>query len=146
VFSQQENNQKVYKQLGSFFMEKGNKELALDYYKTALDHEKDDFGLYREVIDLEADAGNFEQVKRLSQNGLEVFPNQAWLYLMLGTSHNVLNDFNSAEEALLLGLDYLIEDPATEKKFHRQLAITYSGLNQTQKAKEALSKAEKLKK
>ncbi|MCC8359584.1 tetratricopeptide repeat protein [Salinimicrobium sediminilitoris] len=144
VFSEKENNLKVYKQLGTFFIEKGNKAEALNYYRTALEHEKDDFGLYRDVIKLEAEAANFEEVKLLSQEGLEIFPTQAWLFLMEGTAHNVLKDFKKAEEALLTGLDYLIEDPENEKEFYRQLAVTYNGLNQAQKAEEALKKAEKI--
>ncbi len=59
VFSEKENNRKVFKQLGTFFLEKGNKELALDYFTTALENEKDDFGLFKEVINLMAEAGNY---------------------------------------------------------------------------------------
>jgi tetratricopeptide (TPR) repeat protein len=144
VFSEKENNQKVYKQLGVFFKEKGNEELALKYFLNALDHEKDDFGLFRNVIELEVKAGNFEEIKRLAQKGLEIFPTQAWLFLMAGTAHNALNEFKQAEEALLTGIDYLIDDPPTEKEFQKQLALAYQGLNQIEKAEEALKKAEKL--
>lgn len=144
VFSEKENNKKVYKQLGTFFMEKGNEDLALNYFKNALEHEKDDFGLYRDVIRLEAEAGNFEEVKLLAQKGLDIFPTQSWLFLMAGTAYNALNEFKQAEEALLTGIDYLIDDPQTEKEFQEQLALAYQGLNQTEKAEEALKKAEKL--
>ena len=144
VFSEKENNQKVYKQLGVFFKEKGNEELALKYFKSALEHEKDDFGLFRDVIELEAEADNFEEVNRLAQKGLEIFPTQSWLFLMAGTAYNALNEFKQAEEALLTGIDYLIDDPQTEKEFQKQLALAYQGLNQTEKAEEALKKAEKL--
>ncbi len=144
VFSEKENNQKVYKQLGVFFKEKGNEELALKYFKSALEYEKDDFGLFRDVIKLEAKAGNFEEVERLAQKGLEIFPTQAWLFLMSGTAYNNLNEFKQAEEALLTGIDYLIDDPQTEREFQKQLAVAYKGLNQNEKAEEALKKAEKL--
>ena len=144
VFSEKENNQKVYRQLGVFFNEKGNEELALKYFKNALEHERDDFSLYRNVIELEFKSQNFEEVERLAQKGIEIFPTQAWLFLMAGTAYNNLSEFRQAEEALLNGIDYLIEDPQTEKEFLKQLVITYKGLNQTKKAEEALKKSEKL--
>ena len=146
VFSEKENNRKVFKQLGTFFLEKGNKELALDYFTTALENEKDDFGLFREVINLMAEAGNYEQVKSLSQQALEIFPTQAWLFLMTGTAEIRLKEFKKAETSLQEGLDYLIDDPETEKQFYRQLAEAYKGMNEMQKASEALKKAENLEK
>lgn len=146
VFSEKENNRKVFKQLGTFFLEKGNKELALDYFTTALENEKDDFGLFREVINLMAEAGNYEQVKSLSQQALEIFPTQAWLFLMTGTAEIRLKEFKNAETSLQEGLDYLIDDPETEKQFYRQLAEAYKGMNEMQKASEALKKAENLEK
>jgi tetratricopeptide (TPR) repeat protein len=144
VFSEKENNKKVYKQLGTFFVEKGNKELALQYFRAALEHEKEDFGLYREAIELETEAGNFENVKTLSEKALDIFPTQAWLFLMAGTARNQLQEFPEAKNILLTGLDYLIDDPAVEREFYRQLAVTYRGLNQNQKAEEALKNAENL--
>jgi tetratricopeptide (TPR) repeat protein len=145
VFSEKENNQKVYKQLGTFFMEKGNREVALDYFNTALENEKNDFGLFREVINLEAEAGNYDKVKLLSERALEIFPTQAWLFLMLGTSQNASGNFKEAENNLLMGLDYLIEDPELERNFFQQLAESYKGLNEPQKASEALKKAQNIK-
>ena len=146
VFSQKENNQKVFKQLGTFFLEKGNKELALNYFGTALENEKDDFGLFREVIRLQTEMGNFEQVEMMSQKALDIFPTQAWLFLMKGTAENKLKNFKKAELSLLEGLDYLIDDTETERNFYLQLGESYKGLNEMKKASEALKKAENLEK
>lgn len=145
VFSEKENNQKVYKQLGTFFLEKGNREVALDYLTTALENERNDFGLFREVIDLQAEAGNFEQVKVLSERALENFPTQPWLFLMLGTAQNAGGEYKKAEDNLQMGLDYLIDDPVVEKQIYSQLAVSYEGLKQPEKASEALKKAKNIK-
>ena len=143
VFSEKENNQKVYNQLGTFFLEKGNKDLALNYFSIALENERDDFSLYREVIQLQVEAENFSEVKKLSQRALEIFPTQSWLFLMTGTAQNKLAEYKQAEASLMEGLDYLIEDPVTEKEFYLQLAEAYKGLMEPQKASEALKKAQK---
>lgn len=146
VFSENEDNRKVYKQLGTFFLEKGNKEVALNYFTTALENERNDFGLFREVITLHAEAGNFEKVRTLSEEALESFPTQSWLFLMLGTAQNETGEFKKAEENLLNGLDYLVDGPEIEREMYRQLARSYEGLNQPEKASEALSKAGNIKK
>ncbi len=65
---------------------------------------------------------------------------------MTGTAENRLKEFKKAETSLQEGLDYLIDDPETEKQFYRQLAEAYKGMNEMQKASEALKKAENLEK
>ncbi len=56
-----------------------------------------------------------------------------------------LEDFKKAEEALLTGLDFLIDDPEMETEFYRQLAGHMMGLNQTQKAADFKKELKKLK-
>ena len=144
VFSENENNSKVYKQLGTFFLEKGNPEQALGYFRIAVDNEKDDFGLFKDVLILEFEAGNFAEVKKLSEQALEIFPSQPWLYLMNGKSLNKLSEFMKAQSVLASGIDFLIDDPVLEADFYRQLSEAHEGLNETAKASEYEQKALKL--
>ena len=145
VFSENENNTKVYKQLGDFFLEKGKKGPALEYYMTALDNEKGDFGLYKEVLRLQLENENYSEVEQVSSRALEVFPSQPLLYLQNATAQNSLGNFKKAEDALLTGQDFLIDDPKMESEFYSQFARTYGGLNEPQKAAEFERKAQELK-
>lgn len=145
VFSENENNTKVYKQLGDFFLEKGKKGPALEYYMKALDNEQGDFGLYREVIRLQLELQNFAEVEQVSAKALEIFPSQPWLYLQNAIAQNSLGNFKKAEEALLAGQDFLIDDAEMEAEFYRQFAVAYKGLGASEKAAEYEKRATELK-
>ena len=144
IFSENENNTRVYKQLGEFFLEKGKKEPALEYFLMALDNEKGDFGLYRKVIELQLEKENFSKVEEISSKALENFPSQPWLYLVNATAHNSLGNFKKAEAALLSGQDFLIDDPKMEAEFYRQFSRAYENLNLPQKAVEYNKKAQEI--
>ncbi|MGB7784898.1 MAG: hypothetical protein WBL27_02245 [Salinimicrobium sp.] len=145
IFSENENNTKVYKQLGDFFMEKGKKGPALDYYMTALNNESADFGLYREVIKLQLESQNFAEVAEVSSEALDIFPSQPWLYLSNAKAQNGLGNYKEAEDALLAGQDFLIDDPEMEAEFYRQFALAYAGLGAANKAADYEKRAKELK-
>lgn len=134
IFSETENNTKVYGQLGTFFLEKRKREQALKYFSLALETETDNFGLYKDVLQLQLEFGKYEEVNKLSEKALEIFPSQPLLYLYKGKALNKMQQFKEAEEMLLFGLDYLIDDPMLEADFYHELMETYNGLNKPEKA------------
>ncbi|MFD2517411.1 tetratricopeptide repeat protein [Salinimicrobium flavum] len=146
VFSKDENNNKVFGQLGTFFLEKGQKEQALEYFVRALEAESGNFGLYRDVLNLQLEFEQFEAAKDLSEKALEIFPSQPLLYLLKGMALSGMENHKEAEETLLTGLDYLIDDPKIEIRFYRQLSATYEKMNNDEKATEFLKKAGELEK
>lgn len=146
VFSEDEQNTKVYGQLGTFFLEKRKNEQALKYFQLALENENDDFVLYKNVLQLQLEFGKFGDAVVLSEKAIEIFPSQPLLYYIKGKAENREGQFAEAEESLLLGLDFLIDDPVLEKEFFLELAETYSGLGKNEKAEEYRKKADKLEK
>lgn len=143
VFSEDEQNTKVYGQLGTFFLEKRKNEQALKYFQLALENENDDFVLYKNVLQLQLEFGKFGDAVVLSEKAIEIFPSQPLLYYIKGKAENREGQFAEAEESLLLGLDFLIDDPVLEKEFFLELAETYSGLGKAEKAVEYRKKADK---
>ena len=142
VFSEDENNNKVYKQLGTFFLEKGNNEQALYYFNLALESESGDFGLYKEVLNMQLASEAFADAVELSERALEIFPTQAWLYYVNGEAYNKLSEYGKAVEILEIGLDFVIDDKPLETDFFRSLSEAYKGLGKTEKAAEFQKKAE----
>lgn len=134
IFSKEENNTRVYGQLGTFFLEKRKKEQALKYFQRALEADRDNYGLYRDVLDLQLEFNKNEEAVITSDKALEVFPSQALLYLYKGKALNALEKYREAEESLLFGLEYLIEDEAMELIFYKELTKAYTGLNDPEKA------------
>ncbi|MFD0977191.1 tetratricopeptide repeat protein [Salinimicrobium gaetbulicola] len=141
IFSEEENNTKVYGQLGTFFLEKRKKEQALKYFELALETETDNFGLYRDVLELQLEFDKNEEAVALSDKALEIFPSQPMLYLFKGKALNELKKYREAEESLLFGLDYLIDDRVMETSFYSELVNTYNGLNEPEKASKFREKA-----
>lgn len=146
VFSEDEQNTRVYGQLGTFFLEKRKNEQALKYFELALETENADFSLYRDVLQLQLEFGQYSDAVTLSRKAIEIFPSQPSLYFIKGKAQNKEGDFAEAEESLLYGLDFLIDDPEMEKEFYRELAETYSGLGKPEKAAEFREKANELEK
>lgn len=145
IFSETENNTKVYGQLGTFFLEKRKKVQALKYFNLALETETDNFGLYKDVLQLELEFEKYEEVNKLSGKALEIFPSQPLLYLYKGKALNKMRQFSEAEEMLLFGLDYLIDDPMLEADFYLELIETCNGLGKPERIAEYKTKVDELK-
>ena len=146
VFSEDENNTKVYRQLGTFFLEKRKTEQALKYFQLALESNKADFGLYKDLLELQLQFSKYEEAIAVSTEAIENFPAQPLLYLFKARAENKAQRFPEAEETLLTGLDYIIDDAGLEKEFYTELAITYEGLKKPEMSSEYRKKAEELEK
>lgn len=140
-----ENAPKLYEQLGEYYLKKGNKENALQFFELGLKEEPANFQLVKNTLILQLDFSKFESARNLSEKSLEVFPTQPLLYLFNGVALNQLSEFQNAESKLKEGLDYLIDDREMERDFYLQLAISYEGMNDGSKAEEFRKKAENLK-
>ncbi len=114
-----------FEQIGNYFVSKGNRSMALKFYKEGIGLDGDNFSLLKNTILLEIDTGNYKDAALLSENGLAVFPAQALLYLLNGVAYNKLNDPNSAISSLEMGLDFLLDDPKMERDFYLQFAEAY---------------------
>ncbi|MBW2960199.1 tetratricopeptide repeat protein [Mesonia aestuariivivens] len=82
----------------------------------------------------------------LAEEYMATYPSQPILYLVSGVANNSLRNFKEAEDYLLMGLDFLIDNPQMESDFYRQLAIAYSGLGKTEEADKFQQKFETIKK
>ncbi|MDX1542843.1 MAG: tetratricopeptide repeat protein [Christiangramia sp.] len=141
-----ENAPKLYEQLGQYYLKKNNREDALTFFELGLKENPDNFELIRNTLLLQLEFEKYEAARDLSAGALESFPSQSVFYLLHGVALNKLAEFEAAEESLVEGLDYLIDDIRMEVDFYSQLAISYNGMNHVSKAEEYRRKAQNLKK
>ncbi len=141
-----ENTPELFEQLGKYYLKKDNREDALQFFELGLNEDPGNFELIKNTLLLQLEYQKFESARDLSNTALESFPSQPLLYLFKGVALNNLNDFETAEESLKDGLDYLIDDKRMEFDFYSQLAISYNGMNNAVKAEEYRRMAENLKK
>lgn len=146
ILSEGEGNAALYRQLGTFFLELDRKEQAMEFFEKSLGEDLNDFAAIKATILLQLEAREFASARELSERALENYPSQPLLYLLNGTALNGLEEYEQAEEMLTFGLDYLIDDVAMEAEFYRQLAVTYQGLGNDEKAVEFQRKVAKLEK
>ncbi|QYA24920.1 hypothetical protein G3I01_05150 [Gramella sp. MT6] len=141
-----ENAPRLFEQLGKYYLKKNNREDALKFFELGLNEDPGNFELIRNTLLLQLEYQKFESARDLSDLALESFPSQPMLYLFKAVALNNLNDFEAAEESLMEGLDYLIDDKRMEYDFYSQLALSYNGMNNATKAEEYRHMAENLKK
>ncbi len=144
--SELEDAPKLYEQLGQYYMRKNNRKDALTFFELALQENPGNFELLKNTLLLQLEFQNFESARELSENALEIFPSQPLFYLFQAVALNQMMEFKEAEKRLKYGLDYLIDDRRMEMDFYSQLAISYNGMNNVEKAEEYRIKAERLKK
>lgn len=146
VFAASESSPEIYQKFGEYYLQKEQKDKALEFFDLGLKSKLDNFELLRNTLLLQLDLKKYEDAKLLSERALEIFPAQPILYLSRGVALNNLKEFKEAEEILIFGLDYLIEDQQMTIDFYEQLINAYTGLNNAEKIAEYRMKAEQLKK
>ncbi len=138
------NNGNFYEQLGNYFIQKKNKEVALQFFEKGAALDTDNFSLIKNTILLQIDTGKYTEAASLSENSLTVFPAQALLYLLNGVANNHLNNSEKAIESLEMGVDFLLDDPKMEKDFYEQLSKAYTQKGDSKKANFYAKKASEI--
>jgi len=96
--------------------------------------ENKDFKTVKEILDKEAAGELFEAVYAYSNEALELFPEQPFLYKMNGLALNKLGKYNEAIAVLSIGIDFVIDNSAMEADFYEQLSISHEKLGNKSEA------------
>ena len=120
-----EENGKSNVEIAQFYLRKDDKANALKFYKLALEKERDNFGILRNILLLHIDLENYDEVLTLSNQALENYPSQSVLYLVNGVALNRQNKSTEALQILEEGIDYVIEDTKMEADFYKQMSVAY---------------------
>ena len=133
----------VNKELGKFFYNKNNFELAQKYIEQSKENDIEAIDLLLNIYDFNK---QFEKMAKKSESYIDLFPTKANLYYYAGKGFNNLNNFKKAKEFLELGIDYVIDDPNLEAGFCKQFIFCADGLSDAkmkqtyQKRLDAISK------
>ncbi|MEX0997249.1 MAG: hypothetical protein WDZ45_09400 [Flavobacteriaceae bacterium] len=144
LFSEESNNNQVYKQLGSYYLEKEMKAEALQYFKLGLKDNRTDYNLIKSTLLLQLDFNKFEEAEELSRKSLDLFPSQPFLYLINGVANLNLENTSKAKSMLETGLDFLIDDLQMELDFYLQLSKVHEKEGNASKATEYENKAKQI--
>ena len=132
----------VYK--GNFYRALNKRNEAVEAYKTALSIEESNEMVWQDYLLLLIDTNDFKALYGNAKVAIGHFPDNAFFYLLAGSSAGQLKDNSEAIELLELGLTKVGENKALEAQIYANIGdISYS-LKNSAKAFESYDKALKL--
>ena len=134
----------VAQAIGKFYQNKKQTEKAIRFYELALQKEVGVVETNLLLLQAYTSAQQFQKVAQKAEEGIELYPAQAYFYYYFGLANNQLHQFNKAKESLETGLDFVIDDLDLEINFNLQLAETYNGLGDFKKKDSFFAKADQL--
>jgi tetratricopeptide (TPR) repeat protein len=133
----------VNKELGKFFYNKNNFELAQKYMEKSNANDIEAIDLLLNIYDFNK---QYEKMAKKSEEYIDLFPTKANLYYYAGKGNNNLKNFKKAKDFLEMGIDYVIDDSNLEAGFCKQFIFCADGLSDAklkqtyQKRLDAISK------
>jgi tetratricopeptide (TPR) repeat protein len=115
----------VNKELGKFFYNKNNFELAQKYMEKSNTNDIEAIDLLLNIYDFNK---QFEKMAKKSEEYIDLFPTKANLYYYAGKGNNNLKNFKKAKDFLEMGIEYVIDNPNLEVGFCKQFIICADGL------------------
>ena len=134
----------VAQAIGKFYQNKNQMEKAIRFYELALQKEVEVVETNLLLLQAYTSAQQFQKVAQKAEEGIELYPAQAYFYYYLGLANNQLREFNKAKTSLETGLDFVIDDLDLEINFNLQLAEAYNGLGDFKKKDSFFAKADQL--
>jgi tetratricopeptide (TPR) repeat protein len=134
----------VAQEIGKFYQNKKQLEKAIHYYELGLQKEVGVVETNLLLLQAYTMTQQFQKLAKKAEEGIELYPAQAYFYYYFGLANNQLRQFNKAKESLEIGLDFVIDDLDLEINFNLQLAEAYNGLGDFKKKDSFFAKAEQL--
>ena len=116
----------VNKELGKFFYNKNNFELAQKYMEKSNANDIEAIDLLLNIYDFNK---QFEKMVKKSEEYINLFPTKANLYYYAGKGNNNLKNFKKAKDFLEMGIEYVIDNPNLEAGFCKQFIFCADGLS-----------------
>ncbi|WP_028981196.1 tetratricopeptide repeat protein [Sporocytophaga myxococcoides] len=127
----------AYGASGDVYFIAGNKEKALLNYTQSKNLNPNNFNLWNQILMLDSDLNRRDSLIRHSEQALEIFPNQAVLWLYKGGAYLMKSNYNRAIEALEEGKKLSSSNNDLKLQFLMQLGDAYNGAKEFQKSDDA---------
>ena len=131
------NEAKAYTSYGDLLLMEGNKELGLVQYQLASKLDGNNYALWTQIINLDMDLNKTDSLIHHSEQALELFPNQAALWLYNGTGYYLKKNYKRSIESYEEGKKLSTANPSLLLEFNLRLADTYNELKEYKKSDES---------
>lgn len=135
---------KAYTIYADFLYQAKELELARDNYLKATTLDNSKFAIWSQLLFIESELQDYDGMLRDSKKALELFPNQSLFYFFYGATNLQKKEYEEAAEYLLIGKDFVIDNPELLGQFYSNLGDAYNGLKEYEKSDEAYENALKI--
>lgn len=100
---------------------------ALTEYNKTLELDNSVYSVWEQVLIVNESLGRFDAVVETSENAMDYFPNQAFIFYMNGLGYNRLGEYEDAMDALEQAMMMSGRDEVMKAMVHSELGISYFG-------------------
>lgn len=143
-YFQDDKEVQVAKEIGKFYVNKKDWPNATKYFEMHLKSVSDDVETGLLLMQCYVEQADFNKLITKSDEWIQLFPTQPQFYYFQGLGYNQTQNFKKAKDILEMGMDYLVDDTATEINFNIQLGEAYLGLGDEKKKEQYFTKANEL--
>lgn len=133
AYFDEDKNINVSKEMGKFFYNKKDFNKTIFYLKKGLQKDTNDLEAVVLLIDAFIAINNFNEVAKIAEDYIDLYPTIANLYFYAGLGNNQINKPKIAIQYLESGLEFIVEDIELEKNFYLQLSASYKTLGNLEK-------------
>ena len=102
---------------------------AIDSYTFYIEYDPSKFAVWQNLLNLELQSENQDSLRSHADQALELFPNQAWLYLVSGVAMLQDDEPESAVQMFEMGKRRSVNNPGMKILFNGYLGDTYYSLD-----------------
>ncbi len=125
---------KTYSIQGDFFLKNGNRQEALEAFRTALQFDKTKYPIWHETLYLAFMLGQYENLYQDSKAALEYFPTISNIYLFAGVGALSTGRTDEAIEYLTIGKDFVVKDKLLSAEFDFYLGEAHMAIKEYDEA------------
>jgi len=135
------HEEKIYPIIGNLYKIQNDNLKALESFRKGFNSGYTEFSGLIEMLILEQELGKYDLLLADSDKMLELFPSHPVLYLFKGFAANQTGDYKYSVDALVSGLDFVVNNDKLKSEFHSMLADSYSRLNDMENSLKEFDKA-----
>jgi tetratricopeptide (TPR) repeat protein len=126
---------------GDLYYIDGKDDTALEAYTKALELRKDVYAVWQQLLSIYSGKREWEKLLERSNDALELFPNQALLYLFKGNAEQQLKKYEQAVKAFAKGEKMSGDNALLRAQFLANMGDVYFSLKQYEASDSAYEKA-----
>lgn len=126
---------------GDFLLREGDLEKARTQYEEALKTDKNIFGIWTEIMKIDATLRDYSSLEKHSEEAKELFTTQPILYYYNGVAKQQLKKNKEAVDAFLEAKEYIVDDQELLIFIFINLGETYHSIKEYEKSDNAFNEA-----